>query len=391
MKNMHFFRKLSAIALAMASLGMLQPAVANVCFKGRDIKAEKLNYTPIKRWSVEVGGVNYSVNLPNYRLPVTFGDWDPANPSPPPPSGPDEGFNAADTAIGNKAILANLNISYQLENNPLLPRYFTNEAIAFDFNFFNRANTSHKLYSGATGEDAGAAHGVIWLINDSEIPMYGGGALRIVDSTIHATVHYHNAGLYLKGDMIKFLDNVKSKSRFGFVGTSFDQRYTYIVNATTQGIAHLPIQSRGDDSLVANYLGFDLGDRFDYNFAPAFSLFVDGDVQALYAATKLIERQTPDDLAETMGVYSDYRHVIRVHDDDHRFTYRAQVQTGISFYPGLYNNPNSARLSVFVGLDQWGYVPQAVTIAGLNSRMPHIEAHSMRNFFAGVNVTLPIV
>lgn len=346
---------------------------------------------PQSRWYTNIGAEYYAVNLPSYRLPITFGRWVATNPPTLPPTGIDAGFNAANTKAGNTTILPFFSIGYNLKNGSVfLPGYLDQEAIEFNYAQFNRATKDTTNYTGATGVDAGAGYGVIWKIDDTSVPTYGGGALRIVNSFIHSSVHYHDIGLFVKGNIKNLPSTLRSSAKIGIVATGLDQYYAYNINATTQGNTHLPVNSFGDDSVRARYFGLAIGDRIDFQFAPAFGWFVDASVQGLYATTSLIANQTPDADASPLRVYADYRNNIRMTDKHNQFTYRAQASTGLNFFPKLINNANPLRLSVYGGIDEWGYVPQAVTVSAFGASTPHIVEHSMRNYFVGASLTMPI-
>lgn len=340
-------------------------------------------------WYVDAGIDLYGLNILTHRLPMTLGDWYPTIPQTAPPQSQIPALLGPGFEPNSTANLVSLGIGYNLSGTPFLPRLFTHESVEINYSQFNRSTSNYTVYSGATGVDAGAAHGVIWQINDSIAPIYDGGALRIVDSNIHSSVGYKNAEIHLKGQLQRLPGNMQSTARVGLIATNLNQRYYYSIDATTQGITHDPKFTLGNDTLYAQYAGFAFGNRFDLRVAPAFSVFIDGTLQILYVTAALVANETPDALAAPNTVYSSLAGNVRLSDYDTSMSYRAKLSAGVTFYPGVYK-PNSPKVSLGVGVDQWGYVPQEITITGPNSEPPHIVRSSMRNYFAALNVSVPI-
>jgi hypothetical protein len=347
---------------------------------------------PYTRWYAAVGYDDYHINLPTYRLPITFGYWLAAFAPGSPPTTPDKGFNAADTNGGNNAIAPYITIGYNLKNgSTVLPAYLDKESLEVHYGQFNRATKEQKFYTGAGFPDEGAAYGVIWRLNpDPLATLYGFGSSRIVSTSIHASIHYHDLEALLKANVKGLPANLHSTARAGIVVTTLDQFYAYEINSTSQGLTHNPSLTSGDDSVRTRYYGLSLGDDLEYKIAPAFGVFVNAKVQALYATVNLIANQIPDSLAG--GVYSFQQNNIRVTDHAKKATYRAQAAGGINFYPKIFKNTtNPLKLSLYAGVDQWGYVPQEEMLTTYAATAPRIVGHSMRNFFFGANITFPII
>ena len=374
------FKKATVVTLAVSSLCVTHAASAVTPAQAQS------------RWYVNVGLEDYSVNTPTYRLPITFGGWTASNPPTPPPTNGGLGYNSANSTAGNTTWLPSIRFGYRLGNlSRLFPGYLDDESVELAYAQFNRATKDSSSYSGATGVDAGAGYGVIWKIDDTSVPMYNFAAWRIENSYVHASVHYHDVGVFVKANVRNLPSYLRSKVRLGVVGTSLDQFYAYDINANAIGGSHLPsVYTTGDDSVRARYIGLALGDELELQIAPAFSLFADGNVQGLYAASFMTTNQIPDQLAAPNGGFADYRNNIRISNSSHTFTYRARVAGGLNFYPKLMANQSLVKISFYAGVDQWGYVPQPVTVSEFGAKSPHIEGQSMRNFFAGVNATIPI-
>jgi hypothetical protein len=358
-----------------------------------DSNLEHKSYFPFSppstdRFYVIAGLENTTINIESHRLPMTFGNWVPSFPQTAPPQSQIPAELSPPFKPNNTATIFSLGLGYNLQGTPFLPRLFDHESVEVAYSQFNRGTKNVATYTGATGVDAGAEHGVIWAINDSTSPIYDGGALRIQNSYIHASLAYKQAAVFLKGDMLNLPGDLKSTARIGAVITNFNQRYNYTINSTTQGTTHDPKFTMGNDTLYAQYGGLAVGDKLSLKIAPAFSIFVDGSFELFYVNAGLVANETPDTLAN--GVYSSYRNNIRVSDYDSSMSYRAQVAAGISFYPNIYG-PNSPKLTLSAGVDQWGYVPQEITITGPNSFLPHIQRSSMRNYFSALSVSIPIV
>jgi hypothetical protein len=338
---------------------------------------------------VNAGVESYSLNILTHRLPMTIGDWFPSVPQLAPPQSQFPATLSPGFEPNNTATQFDIGLGYILNSVLILPTLFSHERVEFDWSQFNRSTKNFTAYSGAQGVDAGAIHGVIWQITDSSAPIYDGGALRIVDSNVHASLSYKNAELYLKGEVKHLPGNMKSTARVGLIATNFNQVYNYTIESTTQGITQDPKFTIGNDTLYTQYVGFAFGDRFDVRVAPAFSLFVDGVMQILYVDAALVANETPDTLATPNSVFSEFANNVRVSDYNTSMSYRAKVSAGVSFYPGLYK-PNTPKVSLGVGVDQWGYVPQEVTITGPNAPPPHIVISSMRNYFAALSISVPL-
>ena len=344
--------------------------------------------TATDRFYIQADVSNTTIGIESHRLPMTFGNWVPTFPQTAPPQSLIPAELAPPFKPNNAATILGLGFGYNLPHTAFLPTIFTHESVEVVYSQFNRGTKTLQNYTGATGVDAGAEHGVIWAINDSTSPIYDGGALRIVSSYIHASLAYRDVGLYLKGDMLNLPANLKSTARMGVVLTNFNQRYNYNITSTTQGVTHNPQFTTGNDTLYAQYGGLAVGDKLKLQIAPAFSIFADGAFQLLYVNAALVANQTPDTLAN--GVFTSYRNNIRQGDHDASMSYRAQIAVGVTFHPDVYG-PNSPRVSASLGIDQWGYVPQEITITGPNSFLPHIARGSMRNYYSSLSVSIPIV
>ncbi len=380
MKGCTPLKKLTLVALAC--LGLANTAHATVADSSDPRNT---------RWYTVLGAQYYMINLPTYRLPITFGNWSATIPPTLPPTGIDLGFNAADTQAGNMIIEPTLNIGYYLKNGSvIMPKWLDNEAFEIDYSQFNRATKSSTNYTGATGVDMGAAYGIVWAINNPTVPIYQGGAERIVSSYIHASIHYHDLDLLFKATIKNLPDYMRSTARIGLVATTLDQDYSYSINATTKGMTHLPIQPFGSDTIRARYYGITLGDQFEVQYAPAFSAFIDAAVQGLYETTSMTANQTPDSAANPLGIFNYYANNIRIVQSNNKYTYRGQAQVGINLYPKLFKNQSPAKISAFVGIDEWGDVPEETTITTVGASIPHITNHTMRNYFTGLSVTVPI-
>ncbi len=351
----------------------------------KPVYKDGLPFTPVsKKWYAEFELAYYSLNLPTHFIPLTMGNWSELGP--PPPTTLSPGIQ-----LDRPGFMPEITIGYHLDKVQLLPARFGKESIELSYSQFYSSESAVHNFSGAPGVDAGAAYGVIWKINQNNVPLYGGGAERIVSTSLHGKTQYNNGVFDFKTEMSSHPSKYMCTPSVGVVFTSLNQNYYYNINATTQGVTHLPINTIGDDGLLARYMGIALGDRLEWNFTPQWSWFVDGKVHLLRAYTTLISNQIPDAATNPAGGFSDYLNNIRVTARDTRGTYRALVSAGVKLYMTGVADPNSVQLTIFGGVDQWGFVPQEATITSLNAPGPHIVPHSMRNYFGSIGLLLPIV
>lgn len=343
----------------------------------RESNRGELPFTPVsKKWYVEFEVARTTLNLPTYFLPLTMGSWDAFEPFPPPET------LSRGLALDNSTWLPEIKIGYNLDAMTLSPRWCGKPSIEVSYSQFYTSKNVNTNFSEAPG--------VAWKINEKEAPLYGLGSKNILNTTIRGSVRYQSGSIDFKNKMSSNPAKYMCVPSAGVVYTALNQRYTYAINAITQNVG-MPITTTGNSSLLAKYAGLALGDRFNLNFTPRFAWFVDGKIHLLRADTTLVTNQIPDSSANPLGPFSDFRDNVRITSRDIRATYRALLSTGVNFYFTGVEDPNSIQLGLSLGIDQWGFVPQSVTVTSLDAREPHILARAMRDYFASIGLIIPIV
>ncbi len=337
-------------------------------------KAE-LAFTPAsKKWYIEFEVTRSTLNLPTYFLPLTIGSWDAFDMVPPPTT------KARGLTLNNAVWVPEIKVGYNLDGLSIFPTCFK-PSIELSYTQFYSSKSVTTHFSGTQG--------VAWKIDQTDAPLYNLGSKNILKTDVNGSVRYQSGSLDFKVKMSRNPTKYMCTPSVGIVYTALNQRYGYTIESSTLNL-EAPVFTSGNSRLLSQYLGIALGDRFNLNFTPWISWIIDGKVHLLHARTSLVSNQIPDSEVNPTGPFSNFQNNVRITSYDNRITYRALLSTGINFYFTGVDDPNSVQLALLLGIDQWGFVPQSVTLTSIDGREPHIAARSMRDYFVSIGLIVPI-
>jgi hypothetical protein len=239
--------------------------------------------------------------------------------------------------------------------------------IALKFNYFNRTDTKS---SGLTGT------GDIYYIDGSGA--YGTG-LTLYSYSAHAKHRLIDTGLYYRSlPAMADLNTFTIHPRVGLVFTNFNAEYNYLLDYEGGAVR---LTDKEDYKVKTNYYGVAAGTQLAYNLAPQLLFDADIELQLLHASADLHAVQQPD-------ITDNIFWIVNV-TQSKTVTYRAIASLGAKY--AFTMRANGISLGAKVGLDRWGYNPKVVTPnAGNGGRRIHLDGTSQNNFFAKLNVTVPL-
>jgi len=261
----------------------------------------------------------------------------------------------------------NLSLSYPFysEYNPIFGHY---NDIMFKVSYFNKTDNKTNNLTG-TGE--------VWYIN-------GGGRFGLpkplYNYTLKAQHQLIDTGLFYRSIALATeLSTFTMHPRVGLIFTNYQGKYNYTLSYNAGAYTTNDVETY---KVKTNYYGVAGGGQLAFHPASQILLYGDVEVQLLHAVSNLRATQQVDTAAGTP--------IVSVNENKTKsLTYRAIASIGSKFY--FAPRANSVSLDAKVGLDRFGYNPRVVPPSRANTgRRIYLEGTSRNNFFAMLNLTVPI-
>lgn len=272
--------------------------------------------------------------------------------------------------VGNSKITPYYNMAlgyafYNKRDNWVTRIFGHDNAVELQFSYFNASQNKAQDNLG-TGE--------VWYIDGTGSVTTGPQPLT--NFTLDSAHRRIDTGLYYRGKWIAQNPKISFSPRVGGVFTNLREKYNYSLWYTSP----TPTHDLENYKINTNYYGLAAGGRLTYDLKSRFAIFGDLEGQLLHASAKLDAYQDAAVGAQAGKTSVKYNHS--------QTTYRAIAAVGGSYK--LNNKITSSVVELKGGVDRWGYDPRVVPPNNANSRSVYLAGNHQNNFFANMEVTVPI-
>lgn len=289
--------------------------------------------------------------------------------------------NSNDTVLTNistsgNALMPSLTVGYHFNNDFLSGLFGTKANIELNGSFASYSSAESKANLGT---------GYYRLINGSA----GYLDTSTADMTnFHAKTNsaYHQINVMFRGDHESQTQMVTQHPEFGFVYGQLTQDTDYGMQwLTNPGINASTYKNNVSEDISTNYAGLAVGDAMKVQVSRHFFTNLGAQLQLLHASASLSGSQTETATTPAGDLPSN---TAKASDSLSSVTYRGILTAGVDYAFTI--KPDSPSIGVDVGYDRLGFTPTVENPTGSNNKGAHLEAKASNNFFAGVNVHLPL-